>query len=246
MSKHALYIMPRGYRTKHLFRDAKKPKSQRSKKLVRIKDIHTPYAGRRMPGFPATKRVTMRYTDSLVVNIAAGVTANLQYRASSIFNPRVSSGGHQPIGRDQWQIFYNHYMVTNSRISVEMVGTDSNNTPLICGIYLSDDTVIPLQAAEIVEQGLSVWKCASLGSNVSVSSLKLRNSFNAKSFFNIKDPKDNFDRLGAPFINNPTEEAVYNVFAGAMNLLAVVDPINVLITIDYDVILSEPKTLPAS
>ncbi len=204
------------------------------------------YPGRPFPGLPKEKRIVMRYVEVIQIDPSAGSTAKHAFRANSIFDPNQTGSGHQPLGHDQWEIFYNHYIVDKSTITVQFTPTSANQDGSLFGIYLSDDLTTPTSGLDIIEQGLATYKSGALGTNSAPSQMTVRNSFNAKSMYNIKDIKDNFDRFGAAFGADPTEVSFYTLFAQSLNSLAEPQPLFALVTIEYSVLLSEPKSLSQS
>ncbi len=247
--------MPRRPRNRNLFSNALSGRRTRPVRHPRFYSetgsrrrakLASPYAGRFLPGFPKTQNVMMRFVENTQIDAAAGLTAFIFYRANSINDPRNAIGGAQPLGHDQWNLFYNHYLVVSSKITIKMIGSSANEPGTLSGIYLSDDTAVPATAPLVQEQGLSTYKVASLSTNSDLHALTLSSSFNAKKFYNITDIKDNFNRLGAPFGQNPTEEAFYTIYQGALNLLAEPGRTDVNVMIEYNVILSEPKSLDPS
>ncbi len=204
---------------------------------------------RAMPGFPDQKVVKMRYVEAVTVDPAIATLGLWQFRANSIFDPDQTGAGHQPLGHDEWSQFYNHAVVLGSKINAKFSYTagNSNNNQMI-GVYLSDDAVIPDSGLKIAEQGLGTYKL--MGAvNYAPGGLNtvptLYNTFSAKNFFNVSDVKDNMVRLGSTFGANPAENAVYTTWV--YNTTGTdLGPTEILVTIDYIVLLSEPKSLEQS
>lgn len=200
-----------------------------------------------MPGFPSSKSVKMRYVDSIQLNPGAASVANYQFRANSIFDPDLTGTGHQPLGHDEWQLFYNHYVVTSAKITVQVMATTSNSSSMNSyGIYLSDDATVPSTTPEeLMEQGKGTYWVQMDHVNSGISTKRHSLVYGARSFFNLTDVKDNVDRIGAAFGANPTELAFFNVWGAD---LAGGDPgvSQVLVTIEYNVAFSEPKSLNQS
>ncbi len=207
----------------------------------------SPMRGRYMPGFPAYRTINMRYAAVIALDPAAGAVASVNFRANSIFDPDVLSGvPKNPLGFKEWNVFYNHYLVSSCKLQANFMADNTNVTPLILGTYLADDGVIPTVGQDLIEQGLAKWKIVSPGTNNGTKSTIVTNYFNAKKFFNIKDYKDNFDRLGASFQANPQEIAQFHIFASALDTTVNAPLIHVQIILDYTVILSEPRSLTPS
>lgn len=209
-----------------------------------------PYPGRTMPGFPTTRVVKMRYVTNIEINPGIAQLASHQFRANSIFDPDVTLIGHQPLGYDQWSQFYQNYTVIGSKINAKFVydGTNSNSSQML-GIYLTaDPNNTPSQGTDIAEQGLGRYKLAPAVNYASFRGgpPQLTNFYSPKKMFNLTDLKDNQDKIGGEFGTNPTEVAYYVVWAQAMDGSVDLAATRILVTIDYTVLMSEPKPLAQS
>jgi len=93
------------------------------------------------------------------------------------------------------------------------------------------------------EAGNCVYQLVDTG-NVGRNLLRMKKGFSAKDFFSKDNPEDN-SQLGAAFGSNPSEIAYYNILLTSNDGG---DPASMqfLVTIDYDVILSEPLQLVPS
>lgn len=228
-------------------------KKRKHKRPWRKRRTNTLEMGQQMPGFPTNKIVKMRYCDIVTLNPSAGGLAVYQFRANSIFDPDFTGLGHAPIGSDQWAQFYNHYVVLGSRITCNLLYNDQQSgSGYIYGCYLSDDAIIPGTGLQICEQGLGNYGMAS-GNNYAPVAGKgmdnvpaVRNYYGAKKFYNIKDVKDNIVRIGAPVTANPGDTAIYTVWQAGVDPLTDLQDTKVLVTIEYNVLYSEPKSLPQS
>lgn len=201
---------------------------------------------RKYPGFPREQHAVLKYVDQFTVPQAAPSFV-YQLRANSIYDPDLTATGHQPLGHDQWEKFYNHYVVKGAKIMMEVTAAaNSAAIPTMMGVYLSDDATL-LNAPDLLklcEQGKCNYRLHNGFANISTT--KIMNSYSAKKFFNIKDLKDNVDRLGAPFGYNPTEEAIFNMIFNTANDSLNLPEFNVIFTVWYYVTFSEPKELPQS
>lgn len=198
---------------------------------------------------PDNKRVTLRYVDWFDLNASATTGAVYTFRANSIFDPDYTSTGHQPYGRDSYALLYNHYTVVNSKIQIQ--GFNSNTTaqygsPITLCLSLDDQALSAAVAPGGVyrpEAGTCVYQLVDTG-NVGRNLLRMKKSFNAKDFFSKANPEDN-SQLGAAMGSNPAEVAFFNILATSNDGG---DPATMqfLVTIDFDVILSEPLQLVPS
>lgn len=229
----------------------RKRKTKGRRKVARQYKNYT-FTKRLMPGFPKNTMVKMRYVDTITLNPGIATLANYQFRANGIYDPDITGAGHQPLGHDEFGLFYNHYCVVGSKITAKFTyGSAAASTAAQIGIYLSDDTSIPTNGNDICEQGLGKFDLmgalayAPVAGRSKSNVPQITNTYSAKKFFNIKDIKDNVSRLGAAWNASPSDQAIYNVWVYPMDG-SDLGVFNVLVTIDYIVMLSEPQTLQRS
>lgn len=205
-----------------------------------------------MPGFPTTKIVKHRYCDTISLDPGFGPTPAVHaFHANDLFDPdyTTSSGGdHQPLGFDQWAQFYNHYCVIGALITVQIMPTSNSSVPLLAGVYLSDDAVVPTDVTTLIEQGLGVYRMMGPVTNSPGIQRPMRIGYSAKKFFSITDVKDNIARIGALAVTSggPSDKAFFNVWAASSSSGSDPNPLSALITIDYVTLWSEPKSIPQS
>lgn len=202
---------------------------------------------RRMPNVvPDSKIVKLRYVETVSRNPGTGATATYLFRANSLFDPNFTSTGHQPLGFDQWSIFYDHYTVIGSKITAQFLSTTSTPTTgaAVCGIRLADSVSTVADVTTAMEQGTSNYR---IMTNANASGkVTLTKGFSAKKFFGLKDVKDNRGILGASMTTNPPEDAYFQVFVGPTELSQDLGDINIIVTIEYIAKLTERKTLVQS
>jgi hypothetical protein len=157
-------------------------------------------------GFPANRTVNLNYCENGSLVSTTGVTAMRQFRINSAYDPDITYTGHQPMGYDQWSLFYNHYVVES--IDYEIAVSSSNSGSHIIGIHLSDDVTVPyLVPSELMELGdpTALYTGA-------ITPHIFRGHVDMAKFFNRKDIAAD-DQLRAAVTGNPTEQAVLSVWA---------------------------------
>jgi len=196
-------------------------------------------------GFPKTTAVKLRYVQSISIDPAAAFIDRYTFRANSCFDPDWTGAGHQPLGWDQWTVFYNHYVVVGSKISAVCTSGAATSGILVSGITLTSQNGAATTVEHLLEQGLTKSKKQSVHAGAQRPKTCYSN-FSAKKYFNVTNMMDNLDRLGAPVGANPQELAFYQVWAG--NSVPSVDhpTVDFLVTIEYIVVFSEPKELAQS
>lgn len=210
---------------------------------------------RRLPvggiGFPDQKMIRMRYrvgyTGGPSPSAARGATV---FRASSIYDPDYTAGGHQPLGYDQWAPFYDHYIVVSSKLTATVgLNIGQPGRAINFGVFPAHDPTAISSFWPIMESARGGWNTLAGGAYAGGDNQKTASAtYSARRFFNIRDVADNVDRLGAAYNDNPTDEAYFVVWYETADQLAANEAcaLTFTVTIDYLVLLSEPKTLPIS
>lgn len=194
-------------------------------------------------GFPSTKVVKLRYVDAITLTSTTGSLAVNTWRANSPYDPYYAVGGHQALGFDQWTTFYNQYIVLGSKATCRFTFS-SGSVPIQIGIILnSSNTILSTNFSGLNEQGLC--KDQVLNASSASKPTVLTKTYSAKRFHNVKDLKDNYDDIGALISTNPTNEALYILFAQSQDLLGTVAA-RVVIEIDYIVMFAGPRELVQS
>lgn len=234
--------MPFKLRRKKIFKSQKKKmeKARRQRKYKVRRTIG-------MLGQPTTKTVVMPYTQQQVIAAggAPGVANILQFRANSIFDPDFTTGGHQPLSRDQWALFYNHYLVKFATITVTFVPMTSAQPPQLLFIQANDDSTTLIGGTstipELLENKHRVYRQTPYGSNDRTFVLKYK--VNPLKF--LKRSKYSTD-VKAAFGSNPVEEVYFNVGVCPLNSSDVSGNYSITTCIEYTVMMFEPKELARS
>ena len=216
--------MPRRYKKKKTYR-------KRAKKYALNKTVgNTP--------IPKNFKTTMRYVETLALNPGAGTNATYVFSANGMNDPNITGGGHQPRGYDQIMAMFNHYTVIGSRILIQATNRDSGNG-CVLGIATRGNFTTEASIAEYVEQAKCSYKpIGPIGSPpVSVTA-----SVAPKRFLGLP-ARD--DLMRGTVSTNPAEQCYYHVFAGNPGGIDV-GIVDVLVTIEYIAVFSEPKDLLAS
>lgn len=158
-------------------------------------------------GFPAERTVALTYADYFAWSGAVGAMGQYQFRLNSAYDPNYTSAGHQPMGFDQWSLFYNHYVVEECEYQVHVASTSGilvNYTT-----HLSDDPTVPASFTELVELGAAstLWVPAT-----PAYIFKGRVSF--AKFFNRGSIATDSE-LRATVSANPTEQCILTLSASA-------------------------------
>lgn len=219
---------------------AKKPLS-----VVVVKKPRRKYQiGRRIgyaSGVPPLRRTSQLYCDVLGMTSTTGILQRYVFHANGIYDPDITGGGHQPMGRDNMALLYNHYVVESSSIEVEWLSATDASAPSTVGVHLSPDSVASYSTTSAYEEANKGQFKLIADMNKSITT---RSRYNAKSFFNISDIKDNYDRLGATTGANPGEGAYYHLMV--QTAAAGTEGVYFRVKIRYNVVWSEPLDITQS
>ncbi len=246
--------MPRYKRRRSLSR---KRYSSRRRYIRRKKRKFKRYNPRRnliIGGFPKSKLVRLRYAQEITLDAPSGLVSEHLFVANGMYDPDYTGTGHQPSNFDQWMNVYDHYTVLGSRIVARYMPTNGGSIAGggYFGIMLIDDanTFTQIVASggvtNVFEQKLNNTCRTLIGQHSLNAPNTVSKNFSARKFFG--KPKSSIigDSLYRGDVgNNPNEKAwfsVYQMTVGGNNPVAC----NVLITIEFIALLTEPKQADAS
>lgn len=190
----------------------------------------------------------LRYCETVTLNPAQyGLAVTSVFRANDLYDPNSAIGGHQPMGFDQLQIFYNHFIVTGSKIRMTPVNEGTANSDgCYYGIALTDqgNRVAGMSMEAIMENDNTTKAIRRVGqlqatTGTITGRATAKKYFSLKKFFNVKSVDgDEFKCSGA---GSPTEQAFYECFYVAPSTTSG-DPAAqaFFIQLDYIVICHEP------
>lgn len=226
----------RGIKRKYRKSDTGSRKTEAPKSMSMFRSLGRPM------GIPKKLCVTLRYYQAVTLAdpITGAASTNL-FRANSLYDPDFSGAGHQPMGYDQYIEMYSDILVKKSRITVTHLNSVTSGT--VFGVTLSPSSSSLTIPGDYIEQ----QSCAYAYTNASLTTLNqsVVASFDAKRFFDVKDPSDDPDlHHGAG--TNPASVAFFHVFVGGFTSTADAAASAVNVLIEYDVEFSEPIQLNAS
>lgn len=86
-----------------------------------VRTVRTP------TGIPDRIQVKMKYTQNVnLVDNVGGVDTLWTLRGNSLWDPDFTGTGGQPMGRDQWNNFYQQYRVNASKLKVQLLNNNSS------------------------------------------------------------------------------------------------------------------------
>jgi len=205
---------------------------------------------RRIPRglFAKTTKMAFRYVDTVTINADAGSNfVYLTYSANGMYDPDTTGIGHQPYGFDQYMQFYNHYTVIGSKMTCKFQppapSTTSAGTAYV-GIMQTAGPTPGITSINTVQESKRS-KCRISPLIGTTRPTHITSTVNMSKVLGQKVLQE--DNNAGTATSQPAEQWYYQIMA-ATNSVGVVnpDPIQVLVTIDYIVILHEPKDIAGS
>lgn len=191
---------------------------------------------------PATTslKASLRYnTVGTTLNPGAGGSISVHvFSANGMYDPDVSGSGHQPRGFDQYMAMYDHYCVIGSKITVMVSPRAGSTYPVIVGISQKDAGGPLANGNEYMESRGTTFRL--LGARESANVATLTSNFSLRKFQTIKNWMDNPDLRGSA-ASNPVEQSYFHVWAEPVQGQDS-QPLDVVVTVDYIAVFTEPHT----
>lgn len=214
-------------------------KSRRRRKNYRRKrSVTSTYGGTPLP---TAFKTSLRYSEGYTLNPGLTTTALELIGANCLWDPNLNVGGHQPRGWDELISMYNHATVIGSKITCQFSNTDTSN-PQIAGVALRPTTVGETDVNNYIEGShVKYVQLAPAGSGGSQKTISYPFS---NKYLNISKPMSSAI-LRNSVSSNPTEIAVFQPFA-ASAIGTDTSAVELLVTVEYAVVFTEPKPVTQS
>lgn len=178
--------------------------------------------------------------------LTTGAAVGYVFTANGIFDPNITSTGHQPMGFDQLMALYSQYCVVNSTITVRFNAFQST-LPLPVAVYLNPDATPLTSATQIVENGFVFTRLLPGFSGTYSPSVEITLNCDVAKYFrrDYRSIVDDADLHGTAAAN-PTEQVYFIItsWQGLGNVATTTVHFDVIIS--YDVIFTEPRKLASS
>jgi len=151
------------------------------------------------------------------------VSAVYQFRLNSIYDPNLTGTGHQPLGHDQWALFYNRYLVYGCKFVVTFTSISTTDQGEIA-IQLRPNSLAPSNIETIREDPLTVYKSC-IGTEDAGQAIKVARGYGdvAKIRGIPKSRLKNESDYQAIFGNNPPIDPTLNIYMINQNVLNTLD-----------------------
>jgi len=192
-------------------------------------------------GFPKEQTVQLVYSDTITQSGASGIAELHHFRLNSCYDPDYTATGHQPLGFDQWSLFYNHYVVTEIAWEIQCQPA-ATGVGVLTAVHVSDDTTFPTSLTHMGELGAEVALSNVYYGHPLVSSgvCKVKDFLNRPSADSLRGDSELRATVGA----NPAE--VIFLTLGSQSPTSVSHTTQWLVRLVQTVVFMEPKDLAGS
>jgi len=161
------------------------------------------------------------------------------FRANGLYDPDLTFTGHQPLGFDQIMPLYNVFTVLSARITVDFIST---SVPTFGGVTV---TTLPTAAYtdynSYIEAGTTSYV---LMDTESGPRNRITATVDIAKFQGLHDLTDN-SNYGGSVVADPTAQVYFHVLAQDVNKTSTANA-EMSVVIDYDVVFSNPRSMPTS
>jgi len=218
-------------------------------------------------GFPISMTSTVRFVKKFDFAPTSTATAVWSLRANGAYDPDAALGGHQPRGFDEYSELYDTFTVTSSKVSVnwmyeaydgptmldgghltQKIDTSDEDipglSPVICGIFKSNEVYgSGIPNTEQMEKDRTTWVVMNPQSEPKISTAKS----NFSEFFGKQDLVAAEGYSGSASAD-PANQVYYHIWCsrGSDDYPAGNCKISAYASIEYRIIWTDPKALPAS
>lgn len=199
-----------------------------------------------LTGYGKSKMVRLRYCQEVTLNPGLASIATHYFLANGMYDPDVTTGGHQPLGFDQMMLGYDHFTVIGSKIKATPMNTSTGTgTPGYFGIIIDDNASLSYTtASQVLESKQGKGAVMVTQKSINGNQRSAYRSFSAKKFLTKRNPIDD-PQLKGSTSSDPTEKVYFGLWNAAVGNNDP-DTSNFMVEIEYIAILSEPKFLAQS
>lgn len=177
----------------------------------------------------------------------ADFSSAIVFRINSLYDPEFSVGGHQPLGFDEWSVFYNKYLVLGAKVRADCFATSTTTTisNAIVGIRFDSASSVVTSLTSIIENGRCRWKRMARADSGNATTTVV-SKWSARKWWGGKSKMEN-EIHGAATSADPSKVAYCHVFAGPVSeSTSDLGAIRVRVTIDFIALFTDVKNLSSS
>ncbi len=157
--------------------------------------------------------VKLKYAQNIVLNPqVAGIPAVAMFRANSMYEPSVASGGtsHQPRGFDQLMNLYKHFVVTGAKVTLTCHNNDALSATIVSCLITNQSTPIDGQFDILENQRSKHVLCGPRDSGSSTKTLVYK--ANPTKYLGYTSPMNEVDLQGN-IAGNPDDQCYFQINA---------------------------------
>lgn len=194
---------------------------------------------RGIPGFAALRyKARLNYYDNCLIYSGTGTAGTYVLSANGLYDPDITSTGHQPMSFDQLMLSFEHFVVTRSKITAAFRNEVENNKPSV-GISLNAGPTAITNFQQLVENGNMVRSnLGQVGSSTSCVTLQL--PVNISTYGSVPDLLDNSSYRGS-IAANPVEQVYYHISVWNPDNPTVTVSVGVEFFIEFEAWFIEPR-----
>lgn len=192
--------------------------------------------------FNLSHRARLRYHTEVDLGVQSATPTCYVFSANGLYDPDVTSTGHQPMGFDQMMAFFQHYCVTGSRITVTFMNNVSDNGAFTYAALTVQRSSSGLTVWDrILEAGDVVWTpLTALIQSGGPPPCVLRTGARVADFFTVPDVR-NDDTLKGTASAQPAAQVYYAIYGVVVNAGSPsTGHLYASVTIEYDAVFTEP------
>lgn len=232
-------------------------KKARSTKTIKVPRLN----------FPNGMKTTLRYTERIEFSPTSTSVQQIKFRGNGCYDPYVTGSGHQPRGFDQFMEAYDKFTVVGSRCTAQfmyegydgpsliaMTGNLTQNkgssdnvpalTPVACGLHKGTEGLSAGSYITQMEKDRTQWGyCTGSGGGIlTLSGKGTTREMTGKQF--TVGAEGYFGTAST----DPDNEWLWEIWVGRVSDDYPEEAVKVVcnVTLQYDVVFHEPKTLVAS
>jgi hypothetical protein len=202
------------------------------------------------PLMPSKMRRILRYNSQLTLTAPGTSTiTNYQFRLNSLYDPDLTSTGHQPMGYDQLTALYNQWVVTRCRVIVNAIMLSdpayvSGSAGMLAMYGVANDSSVPTTPSQLIENHQPSYSTVSGYQN----HCRLARVFDLPRMFGLTQTQYTADDTFYGQISaNPSKNAYLNLAyftLGLPNALSATFRVDV--TIEFEAYFKQAFTLTSS
>lgn len=189
----------------------------------------------------------LKYSTLNAISYVGGTAApgRYQFRVNSIFDPDLTGTGHQPLGHDEWNTFYNRYCVYGMKYYV-CFNNESTTESLEVAVQLRPNSIFATDMQTIREDTLTVYR-AILAPQGQANSMRIASGYaDVAKIRGISKQRVRMESdYQAVFGNNPPISPILNVYVQNQDVLTSAS-CNIRVDLVFYVRLYDRKQLTAS